>query len=181
MVKEKFEFHLTTRRLRGLYKRHGIRHCRAKTVMRAATKAPESKKQERADFAKKVVSAMADERRIIFADETSYRVTDFRRVPKTWQNPNAPLRRIVNTQGLSGCTLYGACSNFDMPLQFMLYSTTNTNGWINFLWQLNEELEKLHIPGKVLIITDNHAAHTTPRSMQHYGKLTLFKLPSYCK
>ena len=102
--------------------------------MRAATKAPESKKQERADFAKKVVSAMADQRRIIFADETSYRVTDFRRVPKTWQNPNAPLRRIVNTQGLSGCTLYGACSNFDMPLQFMLYSTTNTNGWINFLW-----------------------------------------------
>ena len=94
---------------------------------------------------------------------------------------DAPIRRTKNTQGLSSCTLYGACSNFELPLQFMLYSTTNTNGWVNFLWHLNEELDKLNIRGKVLIITDNHAAHTTERSMQNYGKLTLFKLPSYCK
>ena len=45
--------------------------------MKAAFKEPQSKLAERADFARKVVTAMTEKRRIIWADETSYRVNDY--------------------------------------------------------------------------------------------------------
>ena len=76
LVKEKFDFHVSTIKLRHFFYRHGIRHSRVKSVMRAASEENQSKLAERADFARKVVTAMAQKRRIIWADETSYRIND---------------------------------------------------------------------------------------------------------
>ena len=149
--------------------------------MKASSKNLGSRRKERAKFAGKLVSAMMEGRKMLFADETSYQVTSCRRLRRTWQDPEQPILTTVNTQGLKSTTVYGACSNFDLPLQFQIYSTTNTDGWVNFLWQLNEELKKRHVRGKVLLIVDGHRAHFTDRSIAHLGKLQLFQLPAYSK
>ena len=97
-------------------------------------------------------------------------------------HPENPIVTRVNTKGLASVTMYGCCANFpNFPLKFMTYKTTNTNGWINFLWEINEELERRHITGKVLLVVDGHPAHFTERAKKHLGRLQLWQLPSYCK
>ena len=38
--------------------------------------------------------------------------------------------------------IFGACTNFMEPLQFMIGTSTDKYNWVNFLLKIEEELER---------------------------------------
>ena len=122
---------------------------------------------------------MIAKRKIMFVDETSFQAWSTPKQDKTWQAPNQPIQRTVNTKGLGSVTIFGGCSNFMEPLQFMIGSTTDQTNWVTFLGTIREELDKRHITGKIVIVADNLSAHHGVWARQFYQRFEFLFMPAY--
>ena len=80
--------------------------------MKAANKDLKSRMQARLVFSKKLITVMKNGSPLIIADESSYNAWQKNKISRTWQDPNDPITRRINTQRLEGVNMYGAITNF---------------------------------------------------------------------
>ena len=94
-------------------------------------------------------------REIIYIDETSTNLWEFK--SKIWQPRNTilPMSYILPKTRGSNVTVIGAITNKKSNIFYHIGETTNIQNFLEFLEMLEEELK---IEGKVLVM-DNHKAH----------------------
>ena len=61
----------------------------------------------------------------------------------------------------------------------MIGTSTDKYNWVNFLLQIEEELERQHITGKVVIVADNLRTHHSIYARKFYNRFEFLFTPAW--
>ena len=121
LVKDRFGFYMSHKRLRRWYLNRGIRNQRCPQILRPALEHPDRRRDERVTFTMRLVSLIMQQKPVIFFDEASWKLWNIKDLKKTWMTDDKKIPIVKNSKGLKSVTFYGAVSNIFNTVQLMTF------------------------------------------------------------
>ena len=137
----------------NFYKKYNVKYMQPNFVFSNKLKEPKLK-QEQYIFVAKLVNAIKAGREIVYMDETSVNMWNFRR--RNWMSRSAPMKVTLCKDRGCGLTIFGAISNKRPELKYLIAKSTNKEDTVNFFEKLKREWEGFW---NVIVVMDNHRAH----------------------